>query len=493
MHPPIALYRSDAIRAIDRRAIEHDGIDAYALMTRAAAAAFAALQRAWPSARRVCVLCGQGNNGGDGFVLARLARMAGLAVQVLVVDARAASTESARRAREQWQDIGGSTQVFEAGVPLPDCDLLVDAIFGIGLRRAPEGAAHALIEAINAADRHVLALDLPSGLDADSGSAPGAAVRAERTVTFIAHKQGLFTGRARALAGTVELAALGIAAATRDAQPLSAFAVDARHLARWLAPRRRDAHKGDHGHVLAIGGDSGMGGAVRLCAEAALRAGAGLVSVATRDGNVGAMLAARPELMPRAVDEPEVLRALLDRADVVALGPGLGRGDWSRDLFDAALAAALPTVLDADALNLLAVAPRALGTAVLTPHPGEAGRLLDCSAAQVEADRYAAAEALARRHAATVVLKGAGSIVAAPGHTPVVIAAGNPGMAGGGMGDVLTGVIAALLAQGMAPFDAACAGALLHAAAGDAAAREGGERGLLASDLFPHLRRLANP
>lgn len=493
MHPPVPLYRSDAIRAIDQRAIEVEGNDGYALMTRAAAAAFATLQRAWPAARRLCVVCGQGNNGGDGFVLARLAHMAGLVVRVIVVDARTATTDSARRAREQWQEIGGDTVVFDLAAPLPDCDLLVDAILGIGLRRAPEGAVRQLIEAINRSGRQVLALDLPSGLDADTGSAPGVAVRADRTITFIAQKLGLVTGRARELAGTVELAALGIAAVTRESQPVAALAFDARHLGRWLAPRRRDAHKGDHGHVLALGGDDGMGGAIRLCAESALRCGAGLVSVATCEANVGALLAARPELMPHAVDASDALRDVLARADVLAVGPGLGQRDWGRALFDAALAAQRPMVIDADALNLLAAAPRALQDAVLTPHPGEAGRLLGCTTAQVEQNRYAAAQAIAQRYGATVVLKGAGSIVAAHGQTPAVIAAGNPGMAVGGMGDVLTGVIVALLAQGLSQFDAACAGALLHAAAGDAAARDGGERGLLASDLFPHLRRLANP
>lgn len=487
------LHRSDDIRAIDRRAIEHDGIDAYALMTRAAAAAFASLARVWPGARRLCVVCGHGNNGGDGFVLARLARMAGLTVEVVVVDARAGSTDSARRARAQWEEIGGVSKVFDAASGLPPADVIVDALFGIGLRHAPDPAACALIEAINASPAPVFALDVPSGLDADCGSAPGAAVQADRTITFIAHKRGLCTGRGRALAGRVEVAMLGLAAATRDVQAPSALALEVRHLARWLRPRRRDAHKGDHGHVLAIGGDDGYGGAIRLCGEAALRCGAGLVSVATRSGNIAPLLGARPELMPRAVEGIAALRDLLARAVVLALGPGLGQGEWGRMLFDTAIASDHPAVIDADALNLLAQSPRPLPRAVLTPHPGEAARLLDCSVTQIESDRFAAAQSLVERFNAVVVLKGAGSIVAAAGRTPCVIAAGNPGMASGGMGDLLTGCIAALLAQGMTSFDAASAGALLHASAGDAAAQQLGERGLLASDLFAPLHRLANP
>lgn len=493
MPEPVPLFRSETVRAIDHDAITRDGIDAYALMTRAAAAALACLRRAWPEARRLCVVCGHGNNGGDGFVLARLARDAGLVARVVVVDARAAGEGSAARARADWLAAGGGVDVFDPALPLPSADVVVDALFGIGLRAAPEGAAHACIDAMNASGTPVLALDVPSGFDADTGHVPGAAVSATRTISFIAHKRGLFTGRARALVGVLELATLDVPAATRERHDAAAFAFDVSHLPHWFSPRRRDAHKGHHGHVLAIGGDDGFGGAIRLCAESALRTGAGLVSVATRAAHVVPLLAARPELMPHAVDSADAVDALLARASVVAIGPGLGQRPWGRDLFERALASSHPLVFDADALNLLAATPRTVPGAVLTPHPGEAARLLDTTTAAIEADRHAAADALAARYDATVVLKGAGSLVAAPGHTTAVIDAGNPGMASGGMGDVLTGAIAALLAQGLPPFDAACAGALLHAAAGDAAARDGGERGLLATDLFPHLRRLANP
>jgi hydroxyethylthiazole kinase-like uncharacterized protein yjeF len=245
--------------------------------------------------------------------------------------------------------------------------------------------------------------------------------------------------------------------------------------------------------VLAVGGDHGYGGAIRLCAEAALRSGAGYVSVATRAEHVAALLAARPEAMVRAVEDAAALRASLVRSDVIALGPGLGKETWGRALAEAAFHADRPKVIDADGLNLLAASPRGIGDAILTPHPGEAARLLGTDVASIERDRYAAAQSIAARYRACVVLKGAGSIVAAPDRIPFVIDAGNPGMASAGMGDVLTGVIAALRAQGLSSFDAAVAGALLHAAAGDAAARRDGERGLLASDLFPHLRVLANP
>ena len=265
-------------------------------------------------------------------------------------------------------------------------------------------------------------------------------------------------------------------------------------LPAWLPPRPRDSHKGANGHVLCIGGDLGSGGAIVLCAQAALRAGAGLASVATRAAHVPALLARQPEAMAQAVESADALAPMIARAGVIAIGPGLGQGEWGRAMFAAALAASKPLVLDADALNLLAAAPRALPAgAILTPHPGEAARLLGTDVAAVQSDRNAAALALVQRHGAIVVLKGAGTIVAAPGRAPRVVAAGNPGMATGGMGDLLTGVIAALRAQGLDAFDAASCGALLHAHAGDLAARDDGMRGLLPSDLLPWLRRCANP
>ena len=265
-------------------------------------------------------------------------------------------------------------------------------------------------------------------------------------------------------------------------------------LAHWLPPRARDSHKGDHGHVLCVGGDHGSGGAIALCVQAALRSGAGLASVATRAEHVAPLLARQPEAMVHAVDSGEAFAPLLQRADLVAVGPGLGRGDWGRALLDAALRSGKPLVLDADALNLLVGGPRMPGAdAVLTPHPGEAARLLGRSVEQVQADRVGAAAALAASFGCVIVLKGAGTLVAAPEGHLARVAAGNPGMATGGMGDLLTGAVAGLRAQGLDAFDAACCGALLHAAAGDAAAAEAGMRGLLPSDLLPHLRRLANP
>lgn len=485
------LYRAEQVRAMDRRAIEQWGVPAYELMSRAGAAAWALLRAQWPQARRIGVACGPGNNGGDGYVLARLAREAGCMVHVVSAPGGHPRRDPARTALAAWREAGGRVESFDG--MLPEVDVWVDAIYGIGLSRPPSDAMRALIERINASRRPVLALDVPSGLDADRGHAPGMVVKARTTISFIAAKQGLYTGSARDVDGDVRIDRLDLPPIDTDQDPPSAWLVRDTDLSAWLAPRHANAHKGEHGHVLCIGGELGMGGAVRLCAEAALRTGVGLASVATRSAGVAALVAARPEAMTHAVEDAHALAPLLERASVLAVGPGLGQGAWGRELLAASLATGKPVVLDADALNLLASAPAKLPQAVLTPHPGEAGRLLGCPTAEVQADRFAAAAELVRRYQAVVVLKGAGSLVAGPGRVPVVIGAGNPGMATGGMGDVLSGVIASLLAQGLPAFEASVAGALLHATAGDAAARVDGERGLLPSDLFPHLRRLANP
>ncbi|MFK2929455.1 NAD(P)H-hydrate dehydratase [Dyella agri] len=480
------LYTVAQVRALDRHAIEGLGVPGFELMRRAAWAALSSLRRHWPQARRIAVHCGPGNNGGDGFLLATLAREAGLHAEVLALDET--SSGDAALARQAWKDAGGSVRIWRVGEALPEADVHVDALYGTGLRRAPEPATAVLIGAIGASGAPVLALDVPSGLDADTGSVPGAAIRADVTVSFIAAKRGLHTGHAAAHVGVLELDVLGLPESLWQG-----VSPDARLLvAEQLPPRPRDAHKGMNGHVLAIGGEHGMAGAIRLCGEAALRAGAGLVSVATRAEHLFALNAARPELMAHGVDGPQALEPLLARTSVLAVGPGLGQGAWSHALWLTALDSGKPLVLDADGLNLLAREPRRFTQpAVLTPHPGEAARLLGSTVAEVEADRFAAARTLADRQCAVVVLKGAGSLIADPDGRLAVCPWGNPGMASGGMGDLLTGIIAALLAQGCEAWQAACLGAALHARAGDRAARHG-ERGLLASDLLAPLRALGN-
>jgi len=485
-----SLYTSAHVRRIDGAAIERLGIAGFVLMERAAAAAFASLRRRWPQARRITLYAGNGNNGGDAFLLGRLALQAGFAVEAVAIADRSTG-DDAMRARVAFVAAGGCVHIADAETGCLAADMHVDGLFGTGLTRAVTGVAAALIDRLNATHAPVLALDVPSGLDADTGTHAGACVRAAATVSFVAWKRGLFTADASDACGALELATLDVPPAALDGIEADAELMsDA--LAPLLPPRSSNVNKSRYGHVLAIGGDDGMGGAIRLSSEAALRCGAGLVSVATRAGNVSAMNAARPELMARGVDDARALAPLIERASVVAIGPGLGQGEWGRGLFEAAVASGRPLLLDADALNLLAQSPHALpAETVLTPHPGEAARLLGCDTAAIQRDRYAAVRELAARYAAVVVLKGAGSLVADPMGNVAVCPWGNPGMASGGMGDVLTGVVAALLAQRLKPWDAARLGVALHARAGDLAAGAS-PRGLLASDLFEPLRALAN-
>lgn len=489
---PDHLYSADVVRELERRACAQPGITPGELMERAGAAALAVLTGHWPAARSVAVVCGAGNNGGDGYVLARLAREQGFEVTVHAIARPTNPTGDAATAARRYGEAGGALHTF-GSAPITAADVIVDGIFGIGLVRPVQGMEAAAIAAINDAGRPVLALDVPSGLEADTGRVLGTAVLADITVTFLALKAGFFTGSGPAHAGRVELADLGCdAAVAADPAPMARLMAHGRNPFP-LPRRRRDTHKGDWGHVLIIGGDHGMAGAPLLAGEAAARVGAGLVTLATRPEHAGLQLAARPELMMAGVERPGQLEPLLNRATVVAIGPGLGQGDWGATLLACVLETGLPLVLDADGLNLLARDPMQNPRWVLTPHPGEAARLLGSTNADIQRDRFAAVRALRDRYGGTIVLKGCGSLVAGVRGDIAVCSDGNPGMASGGMGDVLTGVIAGLMAQGLDPTTAAEAGVCLHGAAADAAAGEGGERGLLAGDLMPWLRHLANP
>lgn len=485
---PSALYTAAQVRELDRRAIEDHGVPGYTLMTRAGQAAFEVLRERWPEARCIGVLCGPGNNGGDGYVIARLAQGAGLTAWVLEAGDPARLKGDAARARADWQAAGG--QAVDARAPWPAAEVLVDALLGTGLDRPVEGALGGLIDAINATGLPVLAVDIPSGLHADTGAVLGRAVRAAVTVSFIGLKTGLFTGEGPACRGDVVFDGLGVPEAVYRELPPVAERLDATCIRR-LGRRARCAHKGHFGYVLVVGGAPGMPGAVRLAGEAAARAGAGLVSVATHPDHAPLLPQARPELMVHGVVAPADLAPLLTRATVLAVGPGLGQGDWGRTLLGRLLETGLPMVVDADALNLLAEEPANRDDWVLTPHPGEAARLLGRDSASVQSDRLAAAREIQARFGGVCVLKGAGTVIRDADAT-AVCTGGNPGMASGGMGDVLTGIIAGLLAQGLAPAQAARIGVCAHAEAADRAAR-GGERGLLASDLLAELRGVVNP
>ncbi|MBV2203882.1 MAG: NAD(P)H-hydrate dehydratase [Pseudomonas sp.] len=482
---PVALYTAAQVRELDARLIAA-GTLGFELMQRAAHAAWRALCRRWPDAGAVTVLAGRGNNAGDGYLVAALAQRAGWQVRVLAVGDVQALQGDAAQALAEAQACGVSIEPWHAAAALQG--VLVDALLGTGIAGAVREPYAGAIATINASGLPVLAIDLPSGLCADTGQVLGQAVRADLSVTFIGLKLGLFTADGPDRVGTLVFDDLqadpGIVAQVAS----EAVRLDHGSLAR-IAPRSPTAHKGSFGQVLVIGGDLGTGGAALLSAEAALRGGAGMVSLATRPEHVTASLVRRPEIMCSGVESTYSLTTLVERADVLVVGPGLGQAPWGRSLLSLAAQSGLPQVWDADALNLLAAGGVQLPTGcVITPHPGEASRLLRCTVAEVQADRPAAARELARRYACVALLKGAGTLIAAPDGRLALCDRGHPAMASAGLGDVLAGLIGALLAQELAPFDAACLGAWLHAAAGERLGEQG--RGLAAADLIPVIRQL---
>ncbi|SMG50157.1 NAD(P)H-hydrate epimerase [Cedecea sp. NFIX57] len=458
-------------------------------MLRAGEAAFQIACTRYPDARHWLIVCGHGNNGGDGYVVARLAQAAGFQTTVLAVESEKLLPEEAGQAREAWLNAGGVPHDPDKFWPA-DVDLIIDALLGIGLNSAPREGIARLIEQMNVYPAPVIALDIPSGLMAETGAVPGTVVQAADTVTFIALKPGLLTGKARDVVGRLHFAALGLEPWLEgQAAPISRF--DVQQLAGWIKPRRPTSHKGDNGRLVLIGGDSGTAGAIRLAGEAALRAGAGLVRVLTRAENVAPLLTACPELMVQELTSQSLDNAL-EWADVVAIGPGLGQQEWGKKALQKVENSRKPMLWDADALNLLAINPDKRQNRVITPHPGEAARLLNCAVSQIESDRLLAVRRLVKRYGGTVVLKGAGTLVASHDRLGT-IDVGNAGMGSGGMGDVLSGIIAALLAQKLTPYDAACAGCVAHGAAADVLARQRGMRGMLASDLLSTLYLFVNP
>ena len=454
-------------RAFDSRAIEVFNLPGIRLMHRAGRASFDVLRAQWPAARSITVVCGAGNNAGDGYVIAGLARDAGLSVDILQVGdpdkLKGDALDAARFAQARL----GADVTRSRGPWRPAGDVVVDALLGTGVRGAVRPDFVDAIAAINATGKPVLAVDVPSGIDADSGGllTPDP-VRADVTVTFVAAKLGLMTGDAVDYVGEVVFEDLDLPCAVFDRPGVAVLNGDG------LAAlnRRRGAHKGDSGRLLIVGGEADMGGAVALAGEAALRTGAGLVSIATRAENRAAILARRPELMVRATRAAADIEDLAERASAIAVGPGLGRGTWGRELLAFCATAGKPLVVDADGLNIVADGDVELpAQTVITPHPGEAGRLLGQDSAWVQANRPAAAMALAVG-AKVAVLKGAGTLIAEVGAVRSICVDGNPGMATAGSGDVLTGIVGALLARGLPAAMAADLGVWLHARAGDEAA-----------------------
>lgn len=482
---PINLYRNEQVRELDRLAVE-EGISSFEMMSRAGEAVFQQIILCCPHAQTIAVFCGSGNNAGDGYIVATLLVLARLKVRVYAVADPEKLKGDARTAYQHYITAQGVVVPFQAQRTI-NADVIIDALLGSGLKRAVTGLYAEAINTINQSSALVLAVDIPSGLNANTGNVMGIAVKATITVTFIALSQGLFTGQAADYCGKVVYAALAISKTILITQTPSAKRVIHQSLAR----RLRCSHKGSYGHVLIVGGEQGYSGAARLAGEAALRVGAGLVSIATRSNHASLMNIHCPELMCHGVENAEQLIPLLAKATVIAIGTGLGQSDWAMELLTAVLSTHKPLILDADALNLLARHSETNAHWILTPHPAEAARLLNCTTAEVQQDRFAAVSALQAKYHGVAILKGAGTLIASS-EKVAVSTTGNAGMASGGMGDVLTGVLAGLVAQGLNLAQAAQQGVYLHGYAADLAAQVDGERGLLASDLMPYLRRGIN-
>lgn len=468
------------------------GTPAFVLMERAGrAVARAAIEVARGRyGRRAAVVCGKGNNGGDGFVAARALARSGLSARCLIVG-RASSVEGA--AREHLELLSTepvSVEDFDA-VRLEGCAVIVDAIFGTGFSGRADGEPAAAIEAVNASGAPVVAVDIPSGVAGATGTAAGPAVRAERTVVMAAEKIGTAVGAGAELAGKVEIAGIGI-----EAGAGRAWMLEPADVAGALPRRAFESHKRSLGAVAIIGGSAGMSGAVILSARAAVRAGAGYATVgvtADVDRSVSVVL---PEVLSRVVVEGDVLgppalgvlRDVIDNSTAVAIGPGLGTGRAQQQLVDSVLDEVdCPVVVDADGLNVLEGHIEALtarrAPCVLTPHPAELARLLGSSVTGVQSDRISAAATAAERFECVVVLKGSRSVIADPSGRAVVNPTGGPELASAGTGDVLTGAISALLAAGLEPFQAAWAAVYVHGLAGDVALRRAGGVNILAWDV----------
>ncbi|MGA3121264.1 MAG: NAD(P)H-hydrate dehydratase [Polyangiaceae bacterium] len=490
------------VRDFDAHAISKCHVPSLLLMENAGAGAAEVLVREALSGSsrgaRVVVVCGTGNNGGDGLVVARHLSVRGASPVVFLVGDILRVSPDAAANLAAWRGVGGDVRELAPGArvsglaqAIADADVVVDALFGTGLDRPIEGWLAEVVDAINRATAPRFALDVPSGLDADTGAAPGAAVEAQVTATFAHHKLGLLTPNGSRLSGRVHVVGLGVPASLVGHVGSSAQLLEKSDIARWYGRRTPGTYKNAAGHVLVVAGSPGKVGAPQLVAHGAMRAGAGLTTIATWPESARAIESRLLEVMTARIDRADTgasLDAILKDKDAVVVGPGLGLDDDSRLLVEYVLATWRgPIVVDADALSMFAGRPTtfmAAKNAILTPHPGELGRLLDRSAAQVDSDRFRAARELVAATGAVVVLKGAHTVIASPDARLAVTPVACPALATAGAGDLLGGIIGAL-ACSLPLFEAACTGVMLHALAGEAwsQAHGGADRGLLASEI----------
>jgi len=503
-HNSHCVYSGDQVLQNEALVAKQQNIAMYRLMENAGAAAFEQLKINFTNAQSILVLCGKGNNGGDGFIVARLAHLAKLQVTVLVT-CEIETLQGDALLAYQNMITAGVTSVITKKLAQQlnnfQGDVIVDALFGIGFHGQLASQILQLVTAVNTNNTPVLSIDIPSGLCANTGFVnQQQAIVAQVTVTFIVYKLGLLTGQAANFTGKLVLANLALGTAFSALVSCENVFQRKPLLLNGISPlkkRLNTNHKGNIGQVLTLGGGKGMPGAIRLASEAALRCGAALVSVCCHPDNQAFIFNGRPELMFAPNDISQLAKSsLMAKAPVLVIGPGLGQSAWAQSLFNLTITTVLNNkkkhlIIDADALTFLAQTTQHCSRWVLTPHPKEAATLLNCDTATIEADRYSAVRAIANKYGGICVLKGAGTLISNGQHV-VINSTGNAGMASGGMGDVLSGIIAALILQSEHYFIATCMAVYIHGAAGDIIADKQGQRGMLASDLFAYLPMLVN-
>lgn len=494
------LLNSAQMKVCDSYTIEQKGMPSAVLMERAALAVAEEIHRRFPAHKRVLVLCGSGNNGGDGFAVARLLLLSGVQADVYFAGRESSLTEDAALQKKIFENYGGK---LCRNPEFAEYTLLVDALFGIGLSRKVEGSYAALLRKAAASGLPVVAVDMPSGISADTGAVMGTALRADVTVTFAFPKLGQILYPGTEYCGTLAVRDIGITEPEREQTDAAftadmAFTYEKEDLPGLLPARSRRSNKGSFGKVLVIGGGPGMAGAAALCAGGAYRTGCGLVRLLAANDCRTALQTLVPEALYTPwpeTDQETVLDGLLDWADVIALGPGLGQSQEAEWLLKQTLKSwSGPLVLDADALNLLAAHPEYLteespARIIATPHPGEMSRLTGLPTDAILEDIPGTARRYAKEHALICVLKDARTAVADDSRL-YLNTSGNDGMAVGGSGDALTGILCGLLAQGMTEYEAACLGVYLHGLCGDAARERLGARSMLATDLIDSLSEI---
>ncbi len=482
MSNKLYLYQREQVYRLDQKTIQLDAQPAQLLMQKAASATWNAIQQRWPECQHLVILAGAGNNGGDAFALAILAKQQAKTISLFLIGDESRQSSESTFYREAWLAAGGDIQSWEG--ECPDCDVIVDGLLGIGLNKGLNEQWQSWITQINSKQAVRVSIDIPSGLNADTGIAMPCAIKADLTVSFIGRKIGCYLADGPDYCGELLCDGLGISSSALNSEiPLCTVM----NIGNIKLPTNRacNSHKNQFGHILIIGGDRGMPGAVRLAAMAALRAGAGIVSVCVHPDNYSAIAAADPELMVGVWDD---LEPLLQRASVVVVGPGLGRSASAKKLLDQIADCNKPMVIDADALHGDFLDRLQAQNMVITPHPGEASRLLNCSVVEIQQNRVQAIQDLIQHWSAACILKGSGSLVSQQGIMPLSLCHnGHSGMATAGSGDVLSGLVGAYLGQGLTALEAARCATYVHALAADNYAAEYHSDSLIASDLVQRI------